>query len=441
MLDNLKTSLRAAIKKIVSSSGVDEELIKELSKDIQRSLLQSDVNVKLVLEITKNIEDRSLNEKPPPGLSRKDHIVKILYDELAKLLGKDTEFHFKSGQINKILLLGIQGSGKTTVASKLARFLTKQGYRVGVIGADTFRPGALTQLRTMCEKSSVEVYGEENNEDPSQIVKKGLKHFENSNLDIILIDTAGRHKEEKDLLNEMKQINKVAVSDLALLVIDGTIGQQCFSQAEAFHETVPVGGIIITKLDSSAKGGGALAASAATGAQVMYLGTGERIDDLEKFSPTRFVGRLLGMGDIQAVLDLANRLEDEADGIRMKRISSGKMNMEDFYYQLEEVKKAGSFQGLLENMPGLSGMVKEDQLDKMEDRVETWRYIIQSMNNDEKDDPDILNASRIKRIARGSGWSERDVKELMKNYKNSKNMMKASKGRQMQGFLRKLGIG
>ena len=441
MLDNLKTSLRAAIKKIVNSSGVDEELIKELSKDIQRSLLQSDVNVKLVLEITKNIEDRSLNEKPPPGLSRKDHIVKILYDELAKLLGKDTEFHFKSGKTNKILLLGIQGSGKTTVASKLARFLTKQGYRVGVIGADTFRPGALTQLRTMCEKSSVEVYGEEKNEDPSQIVKNGLKHFENSNLDIILIDTAGRHKEEKDLLNEMKQINKVAVSDLALLVIDGTIGQQCFSQAEAFHETVPVGGIIITKLDSSAKGGGALAASAATGAQVMYLGTGERIDDLEKFSPTRFVGRLLGMGDIQAVLDLANRLEDEADGIRMKRISSGKMNMEDFYYQLEEVKKAGSFQGLLENMPGLSGMVKEDQIDKMEDRVETWRYIIQSMNNDEKADPDILNASRIKRIARGSGWSEHDVKELMKNYKNSKNMMKASKGRQMQGFLRKLGIG
>ena len=441
MLDSLKNGLRSAIKKIVSSSGVDEELIKELAKDVQRSLLQSDVNVKLVLEITKNLEERSLNETPPPGLSRKDHIVKILYDELSKLLGNDIEFHFKSGKVNRVLMLGIQGSGKTTISSKLAKFLTRQGYRVGVIGADTFRPGALVQLRTMCEKSNVEVFGDENSKDSPEIVKRGLKHFDNSNLDIILIDTAGRHKEEKDLLDEMTQISKVADPDLALLVIDGTIGQQCFSQAEAFNKIVKVGGIVITKLDSSAKGGGALAASAATGAQVMYVGTGERIDDLEQFSPTRFVGRLLGMGDVQAVLDLAKRLENEADDVRLKRISSGKMNMEDFYYQLEEVTKVGSLQNLMETMPGLSGMVKEDQLEQMETRVDRWRYIIQSMNKNEKADPDLLNASRIKRIARGSGWPEHEVKELLKNYKNSKTMMKASKGRQMQGMLRKLGLG
>ncbi len=441
MLDSLKNSLRDAIKKIVKSSGIDEELIKELSKDVQRALLQSDVNVRLVLEITKQLEARSLNETPPPGLSRKDHIVKILYDELAKMLGKETDFDFKPGKQNKLIMLGIQGSGKTTVTAKLAKFLTKQGYTVGVIGADTYRPGALVQLRTMCEKSNVEVYGEPNNKDSPDIVKNGLKHFEELPLDVIIIDTAGRHKEEKDLLAEMEQINKVADPDLAILVIDGTIGQQCFNQAEAFHKTIPVGGIIITKLDSSAKGGGAIAASAATGAQIMYVGTGERIDDLEKFSPTRFVGRLLGMGDIQAVLDLAKRLENEGDDVRLKRISSGKMNMDDFFYQLEEVTKVGSLKGFLDNMPGLSGMVKDDQLDQMEGRVSKWRFIIQSMTKTEKADPDILNSSRIKRISRGSGWPEHEVKELLKNYKNSKNMMKASKGRQMQGALRRMGFG
>ena len=442
MLDILKNGLRAALKKIVNSSGIDEELIKELAKDIQRALLQSDVNVKLVFEITKNLEQRSLNETPPPGLSRKDHIVKILYEELARLLGvEETQFSFQPGKLNRVLMLGIQGSGKTTITAKLSKFLSKQGYRVAVIGADTYRPGALTQLKTMCEKANVEVYGEENNKDSPAIVKNGLKHFENSTLDIILVDTAGRHKEEKDLLEEMTRINKVAQPDLALLIIDGTIGQQCYSQAEAFHKTVPVGGIIITKLDSSAKGGGALAAAAATGAQIMYIGTGERIDDLEKFSSTRFVGRLLGMGDIQALLEMANRLESEGDEERLKRISHGKMNMEDFYFQIEEATKAGGLRNIIESMPGFSGMVKEDQLDQQEERMKKWRFIIQSMTKEEKADPDLLNASRVKRVARGSGWSEHDVKELLKAYKNSKDMMKASKGRQMQGMLRKLGLG
>ena len=441
MLDVLKNGLRAALKKIVNSSGIDEALIKELAKDIQRALLQSDVNVKLVFEITKNLEQRSLNETPPPGLSRKDHIVKILYDELSKMLGTEKQFSFTPAKKNKVLMLGIQGSGKTTITAKLAKFLTKQGYRVAVIGADTYRPGALTQLKTMCEKANVEVYGEEKNKDSPQVVKNGLKHFENSNFDIILIDTAGRHKEEKELLEEMTQISKVTQPDLALLIIDGTIGQQCYNQAEAFHKTVPVGGIVITKLDSSAKGGGALAAATATGAQIMYIGTGERIDDLEKFSPTRFVGRLLGMGDIQALLDMAKRLENEADEVRLKRISSGKMNMDDFYYQIEEATRAGGLRNILDSMPGMSGMIKEDQLDQTEERMQKWRYIIQSMTKQEKDDPDLLNASRIKRVARGAGRSEHDVKELLKAYKNSKDMMKASKGRQMQGMLRRMGLG
>ena len=441
MLDQLKNNLGAAIKRIVKSSGVDEELIKSLAHDVQSALLRSDVDVMLVSTISKNLTYRAINESPPPGLSRKDHIIKILYDELTNLLGTESKFEFKAGKQNKLVLLGIQGSGKTTVTSKLAKFLTRQGYTVGVIGADTYRPGALVQLQTMCEKAKVEVYGEPNSKDSPGIVKNGLDHFADQPLDIILIDTAGRHKQEQDLLDEMRQIDSVAEPDLALLVIDGTIGQACFKQAEAFHKTIRVGGIIVTKLDSSANGGGALAAATATGANVMYIGTGERIDDLEKFSPTRFVGRLLGMGDIQAVLDLAKRLEEESDDVRMKRIARGKMNMEDFFYQLEEITKVGSLQSILESMPGISGMVKTDQTEQMEEKISKWRYIIQSMNNEEKDNPDIINASRIKRIARGSGWSEGDVKSLLQNYKNSKKMMKSAKGRQMQGTLKRMGLG
>lgn len=441
MLDSMRTGLRAAIKKIVSADSIDKERIQGLKADVERALLKGDVDVNIVISVTKRIEERALEEKPPPGLPRKDHIVKILYDEVAAMLGTDSEFAFKAGKLTKILMMGIQGSGKTTTVAKLAMYLTKQGYKVGVIGADTHRPGALEQLRTMCEKSRVDVYGDKGAKDPEKIIASGLKKLEGEGLDVLLVDTAGRHKEEGELIEEMRRIGKVANPDLALLVIDGTIGSQCGVQAAAFHSAVPVGGIVVTKLDSSAKGGAALAAATATGAQVMYIGTGERVDDIERFSSTRFVGRLLGMGDVQAVLDMAKRLGEEADGDRLKRISSGKMTIEDFYSQLEEMSKGGAMRSMIDSMPGLAGTVKDDQLDGLEGRVKKWRYIIQSMSVNEKDSPDVINAARTKRVARGAGLAEHDVKELLKNFKNSKGVMKASRGRQMQGMLRKMGLG
>ena len=457
MFDNLRDGLRGALKKIVGASDINEELIDSLCKDVQRALLQSDVNVRLVLAITQNLKERAFKEQPPKGLSRKDHIVTILYGELAKMLGysgevittidkaRDEELalatsFFKPGKQNVVLLLGIQGSGKTTVTAKLSRWLTKHGYRVGVVGTDTWRPGALTQLKMNCSKINVEVYGEEESKDAVGIAKNGLVHFKDQNLDVLIIDTAGRHKEEAGLLEEMREMHKAATPDLVLLVIDGTIGQQAFNQAKAFHEAAPVGGIILTKLDGTAKGGGALAASSATGAKVMFIGTGERIDDLEQFSPTRFVGRLLGMGDIKALLEMAKGLEIQADENQAKRLLSGKMTIEDFYAQMEQVSKMG-FKNVIENLPGLSGMVKEDQLDQMQVRMEKWRFIIQSMTDEEKKDPDLINESRRKRIARGCGLQETEIKAMIKQYNDSKTMMKQSKGRQMQGFLRRLGIG
>ena len=458
MFDNPREGLRGALKKVVGASDINEELIDSICKDVQRSLLQSDVNVRLVLSITQNLKQRALGEQPPKGLSRKDHIVTILYGELAKLLGYSGDViktidkaqenddpslampFFKAGRQNVVLMLGIQGSGKTTVTAKLARWLTRHGYRVGVIGADTWRPGALTQLKMNCSKINVEVFGEEqNNNNAVQIARNGLDHFKDQNLDVIIIDTAGRHKEEEGLLQEMSEMYKAATPDLVLLVIDSTIGQGAFKQAEAFHKAAPVGGIVITKLDGTAKGGGALAASAATGAKVMFIGTGERIDDLEQFSPTRFVGRLLGMGDIKALLEMARGLELQADENQVKRLMSGKMTIEDFYAQMESASKMG-FRNIIENL-GISGMVKEDKLDEMEMRMEKWRFIIQSMNRQERKDPDIINESRRKRIARGSGLAEGEIKEMIKQYNTSKTFMKHNKGRAMGGFFRKFGLG
>ena len=335
MLDSLRTNLRSALKKIIGASDINRELIESLCKDVQRALLQSDVNVKLVLTVTQNIKERCLNEQPPKGLSRKDHIITILYSELARLLGYTGEeiktidksvqqegdlFSFKPGKLNIVLMLGIQGSGKTTVSAKLARWFTKHGHRVGVVGADTFRPGALTQLRMNCSKINVEVYGKEGENDAVRIVGDGIDYFRKQNIDIVIVDTAGRHKEESGLLVEMTGMYEVAKPELVLLVIDGTIGQQAFNQAKAFHTAAPIGGIAITKLDGTAKGGGVLAAVVATGAKVMFIGTGERIDDLELFSPTRFVGRLLGMGDIKALLEMAKGLELQADENQAKRV-------------------------------------------------------------------------------------------------------------------------
>ena len=452
MLDNLRSSLGAALKKLVGASDVNEELIDSLCKDVQRALLQSDVNVRLVLNITQNLKKRSLEESPPKGLSRKDHIVSILYDELSRLMGytgdnnaqnKQTEkevISFSPRKLNIVLMFGIQGSGKTTVTAKLSRWLTKQRNHVGVIGPDTWRPGALTQLKMNCVKINVDVYGDESNKDAPSIVKNGINHFKDAGSDVVIIDTAGRHKDEAELLEEMKNMYNISKPDLILLVIDGTIGQQAYSQAKSFHDTVPVGGIIITKLDGTAKGGGALAASAVTGAKIFFIGNGERIDDLEEFSPTRFVGRMLGMGDIKAILDLAKDLELQADENQSKRVLSGKMTIEDFYSQMESVGKMG-FRNIIDNMPGLSGLVKEDQLDVIQGKLEKWRYIIQSMTKLEKKNPELINDSRRKRIARGSGVAEHDVKDLIKNFNNSKSMIKQSKGRQMQGMLRRLGIG
>lgn len=438
MLDQLRDGIQVALKKLIGVDVVDEAAVKEFTRDLQRTLLQGDVNVKQVFELTSHVEQRALAERPPPGLSRKDQIVRILYDETVKILGESGEVTLPVDRPSVILLLGIQGSGKTSIAGKLARHLKKKGYRVGVICGDTFRPGAYAQLKTLASLAGVDVFGRENGgSDPIGIIQEGLRQFKEKGLNVIIVDTAGRHKEEKSLLEEMRSVSSIIHPDHTILVLDGTIGQACKAQAEAFHNAVPVGGIAVTKLDGSAKGGGALAAASATGARIFFLSTGERIDDLEVFSPTRFVGRLLGLGDLQTLLEHARDLEVEADETKLRRIMSGKMTIDDLYSQFEQVKKMGSLRKLLELIPGLSSGIQGKDLEGVEAQMERWRYMIQSMTREERQDPDVLNSSRIRRIASGSGGSEKEVREMMSRYKQAKAVMKASKGRAFRELSRR----
>src|SRR5579875_2562374 len=234
MLDKLREGLQGAINRLVGSASIDEKEIKEFVREIQRTLLYADVNVKIVVDVCQRIEKRALEEKPPPGLPRKDHIVKILYEEFQKTLGEEGRLDLPTNRMNTLLMIGIQGSGKTTTVGKLSRLLSKRGYRVGVVAADTFRPGAITQLKTLCSSISVPVYDEGDEKDSSKVAKRGLEYFAEQRSNLVIVDTAGRHKEERGLLDEMVQISKAVSPDMVFLVVDGTIGQAAFAQAAAF---------------------------------------------------------------------------------------------------------------------------------------------------------------------------------------------------------------
>jgi signal recognition particle subunit SRP54 len=360
-LDRLGSSLYDALKKVFRASVVDEATVKELVHDIQKALLQSDINVKLVLEISKRIEERSLKENVPPGISRREHVIKVVYEELTRFLGeKPIPIKFEPGKRKTIMLVGIQGSGKTTNGAKLARYFQKRGMKPALICADTFRPGAYAQLQQLANRINIPIYGDPKAKDPVKVVNEGLKQFPDK--DIIIVDTSGRHKEEQELIKEMKTLEKNIKPDEVMLVIDGTIGQQALAQAKAFNEATPIGSILVTKLDGSARGGGALSAVAATGAPIKFIGTGEKVEDIEPFIPSRFVGRLLGMGDLETLLDKVREAEVKVPEKKAKAILSGKFTLTDMYDQFEAMKGMGTFKKLLKLLPGMSYNIPEDMV-------------------------------------------------------------------------------
>lgn len=670
-LEKLGSSLTNAIRRLLQSPVVDEAAVKELTKSIQRALLQADVNVQLVLDLSKEIEKRALDEKLPPGISRREHVVEVTYEVLTRFLGeKPVPIRVEAGRPNVFMLVGIQGSGKcvggdtvltladgqrkqiaavfedqvtrcdaaaifqdglavqpramwvravnpdtwaledkpvewiwklkapdelyavevdvareqgrtllvtpehpffvrqgkgvarvradhlttehtvlmaapdrpatgrghaaaagrtegppsppvatlpsvstasgsglllldapgagtsrvvqttmdtalierqagdlawakvkwirrlrghatpyvydltvqdhhtflandivvqnTTSAAKLARYFQKRGFKTGLVCADTFRLGAFDQLKQLADAMKVPLYGKPEATSSLQIAVEGVEDFRREGVEVILLDTAGRHKDETNLIQEMREIAHAVTPDEVILVIDATIGQQAYVQAQAFHEATGIGSILLAKLDGSARGGGALSAVAATGVPIKFIGVGEGVEEIEPFDPPQFVGRLLGMGDIKGLVERVRDAEIIVPERKAKEILRGKFTLMDMYEQLEAMSGMGPLRRLLQMIPGVSYKVPDEAVEIAEDRIKQWKYILQSMTQEERDEPKILNASRIRRIARGSGTSEREVRDLIKQHAAMRRVMRSMGKRKMPPFLRKM---
>jgi signal recognition particle subunit SRP54 len=409
-------------------------------RDIQRALLQADVNVKLVLTITKEVERRSMEEKPPAGMSSREHVIRIIYEELVRILGEGREVTLKK---HVIMMVGLYGQGKTTTTAKLAKYFQKRGLKVGLVAADVHRPAAFDQLKQLAEKINVPIYGNPKANNGVAVVKNGMKELKDS--DIIIIDTAGRHSLEDDLINEMKRISKAAKPDEKFLVLDAAVGQQAGPQAQAFHDAVQVTGVIITKLDGTAKGGGALSAVSITKAPVTFIGVGEHIDDLEKFDPPRFISRLLGMGDLQTLLEKAQESMEGSDAEMVaKKMMSGKFTLLDMREQMEMLSKMGPMDKIMNMLPqGFGGMKPGMGMDKQnpqetQQRLKKFKVIMSSMTRFELENPKEIKASRIRRIAKGAGVDQKEVRSLLKYYNMSQKAVKGlSSNRRMRKKLMK----
>jgi len=438
VLDKLGDSLKNTLSKITKSAFIDEKLINELVKDLQRALLQSDTNVKLVFELSKKIKDRS-KEKTPPGITKREQLIKIVYEELTNFLGKETSELKITKKPTKIMMVGLFGSGKTTTIGKLAKFYKKRGHKIAVISTDTWRPAAYDQLEQLAQNVGVDFYGIKKEKDPVKIYKEYEAKL--NTYDVVFIDTAGRDALSEDLIEELNKLNSVVKADERLLVISADIGQAAQRQAQAFHDTVKVSGVVVTKLEGTAKGGGALSACAVTSAPIKFIGVGEKADDLEVFHPQRFVGRLIGMGDLESLLEKAHEVisEEKAEDMKQKFLK-GEFNLVDLYEQMKALKKMGSFQKIMGMIPGMSSLkMPKEALDVQEGKLEKWKFAMDSMTQDELEDPDIIAVPRIERIAKGSGLAVSEIRELLKQYRQSKKMMKMFKGEQdMDKLMKKM---
>ena len=424
MLEKLSSILKKTTDKIANAVFLDKNLVDSIVKDLQRALIEADVNIQLVLQLTKKIKKAALDERIK-GIEKKEHVIKLLHDELISILGKSKEIKLKKH--NTFLMVGLYGSGKTTTISKLASYYAKRGKKVCAIGLDVHRPAAQEQLKQLCDKLKIHSFIDKKEKDPKKIwdnYKTKLKKY-----DLILVDTAGRDSLEKSLIKEIKDISKLTKPTETILVMPADIGQTAKKQAEAFKKAVKITGVIITRMDSTAKAGGALTACGEVKAPVIFIGTGEKPADLELFDPESFLSRLLGMGDLKTLIEKIQSVVDKKQIEKtQKHLEEGKLTLTDVVEQVKSMSAIGGFGKLKSLIPGLGkAKLPEEKLEQAEEKTKHWEHIIKSMTKEEIENPEILEkqTSRIQRIAKGSGTTTTEVRTLLKQYKMLKEMIKS----------------
>lgn len=440
MFENLSDKLQNALQKLKGKGKLTEKDIDEAMREVKLSLLEADVNFKVVKTFINNVKERSLGAEVMESLTPGQQVIKIVHEELVKILGQGSESRLKinSNNITYYMMCGLQGAGKTTACGKLANRLKKDGKRPLLVAGDIYRPAAIKQLQVVGESVDVPVF-EMGITNPVTIVKEAMKHAMKHGYDYVIIDTAGRLHIDEDLMNELVQIKEAVKPDEILLVLDAMTGQDAVKVAETFNSYLDITGVILTKVDGDARGGAALSIRTVVNKPIKFLSVGEKMDQLEVFHPERMASRILGMGDVLSLIEKAQSAFDEKQAIELqKKLKTNDFNLEDFLVQLQQVKNMGPLDELLADIPGLGGNKKLKDVKIDEKELVYTEAIIQSMTKKERMNPSIINGSRRKRIAAGSGTSVQKVNQLLKQYDEMKKMMKKFKnmgtGKKKGGF-------
>ncbi|MFO7734787.1 MAG: signal recognition particle protein, partial [bacterium] len=415
---------------------LSESNIKEASREIKLSLLEADVNYKVVKKLISKVKERSVGQEVLKSISPGQQFVKIFHEELIAILGEsDNALNLRVSPPAVILMAGLQGSGKTTTAAKIAAFLRKKMKKTCLLAAcDVYRPAAVDQLEKLGAQLGIEVFSRGTEADPVDIASEAVKHAEDTAVDVVIIDTAGRTQIDENLMNEIDQISKKVSPHEILFVADAMTGQDAVNVSEEFHRRLGITGVVLSKMDGDSRGGAALSINAVTGAPVKFIGTGEKTDALQLFHPERIASRILGMGDVLSLVEKAQDNIDQEEAEKMQaKMKKNSFDLEDFLSQMKMMKKMGPMEDILKMIPGVGKQMKKikNKVD-FEKEMKKIKAIIQSMTKIERRKPEILNASRRRRIAKGSGTTVRDINSFMKQYREMKKMMKK---------MNKLGIG